>query len=97
MKSGDCRISKRRAGITLRAMISVKLLAFAQAADRLGWRDMLVDCAPHETPREIIGRIAPGFDPGTVRVAVNCEYSTWDDAVGPFAQELALLPPVSGG
>jgi len=28
---------------------------------------------------------------------VNCEYSTWDDAVGPFAEELALLPPVSGG
>ena len=78
-------------------MISVKLLAFAQAADRLGWRDMLVDCAPHETPREIVARIAPGFDPGTVRVAVDCEYSTWDDAVGPFAQELALLPPVSGG
>ncbi len=78
-------------------MISVKLLAFAQAADRLGWRDMLVECAPGETPREIIARIAPGFDPGTVRVAVNCEYSTWDDAVGPLAQELALLPPVSGG
>lgn len=90
-------IFKRRAGITVRGMISVKLLAFAQAADRLGWRDMFVECAPHETPRDIIGRVAPGFDPGTVRVAVNCEYSAWDDAVGPLAQELALLPPVSGG
>ena len=78
-------------------MISVKFLAFAQAADRLGWRDMLVECAPHETPRDIIGRIAPGFDPGSARVAVNCEYSAWDDAVGPLAQEVALLPPVSGG
>ena len=78
-------------------MISVKLLAFAQAADRLGWRDMLVDCAPHETPRDIIARIAPGFDADAVRVAVDCEYTSWDDAVGPFAQEVALLPPVSGG
>ncbi len=81
----------------MRPMISVKLLAFAQAADRLGWRDMLVDCAAHETPREIFERIAPGFDPGAARVAVNCEYTAWDDAVGPLAQELALLPPVSGG
>lgn len=48
-------------------MISVKLLAFAQAADRLGWREMLVECAPQETPREIIERIAPNFDPGTVQ------------------------------
>jgi molybdopterin converting factor small subunit len=78
-------------------MISVKLLAFALAADRLGWRDMLVECAPGESPRDIIARIAPEFDPDSVRVAVNCEYWTWDDAVGPFAQELALLPPVSGG
>lgn len=78
-------------------MISVKLLAFAQAADRLGWRDMLVECAPDETPRAILMRIAPGFDPANVRVAVNCEYTAWNDAVGPLAQELALLPPVSGG
>lgn len=78
-------------------MISVKLLAFAQSAERFGWREMLVECGPHETPREIFARVAPGFDPGTARVAVNCEYSAWDDAVGPLAQELAVLPPVSGG
>jgi len=78
-------------------MISVKLLAFAQAADRLGWRDMLVECASDETPRAILARVAPGFDPDNVRVAVNCEYRAWDDAVGSLAQEVALLPPVSGG
>ena len=38
-------------------MIHVKLLAFAQAADRLGWREMLVECAPNETLRAIIERI----------------------------------------
>jgi molybdopterin synthase sulfur carrier subunit len=78
-------------------MIHLKLLAFAQAADRLGWREMPVECAPSETPREIIERIAPGFASDSVRVAVNCEYQSWDDAVGPFAQEVALIPPVSGG
>ena len=78
-------------------MIQVKLLAFAQAATQFGWREMLVECAPTDTPRELFGRIAPGFDPGTARVAVDCEYQSWDDAIGPMAQELAMLPPVSGG
>ena len=34
---------------------------------------------------------------GPARVAVDCEYCSWDDAIGPMAQELAVLPPVSGG
>ena len=78
-------------------MIQVKLLAFAQAADRLGWREMAVECAADETLRAIVGRVAPGFDLASVRVAVNCEYAAWDDAVGAQAQEIAILPPVSGG
>lgn len=82
---------------TMWAMNSIRLLAFAQAADRLGWREMAVRCEPHETPREIVARAAPGFDTGNVRVAVDCEYRPWDEAVGASAQELALLPPVSGG
>ena len=80
-----------------RGMIQVKLLAFAQAADRLGWREMFAECAPHETLREIVERNAPGFDFTSARVAVDCEYMPWDDAVGPLAQEVAILPPVSGG
>ena len=78
-------------------MIHVRLLAFAQAADRLGWREMLVECAPDETLRAIVERHAPGFDPASARVAVDCEYMAWDDAVGALAQEVAILPPVSGG
>ena len=78
-------------------MIQVKLLAFAQAADRLGWREMLAECAPDDTLRGIIGRNAPGFDFTSARVAVDCEYMSWDDAVGALAQEIAIIPPVSGG
>ena len=78
-------------------MILVKLLAFAQAADRLGWREMLAECAPDETLRGIVGRNAPGFDFASARVAVDCEYMSWDDAVGALAQEIAIIPPVSGG
>jgi molybdopterin synthase sulfur carrier subunit len=78
-------------------MIQVKLLAFAQAAVELGWREMLVECAPGETPREVFERVAPGFKPGAARVAADCEYQSWDDAIGPMTQELAVIPPVSGG
>ena len=78
-------------------MIQVKLLAFAHAASQLGWREMLAECSPSETPRGLFERFAPGFDPGTARVAVDCEYCSWDDAIGPVAQEVAMLPPVSGG
>ena len=78
-------------------MIHVKLLAFAHAADRLGWREMLVECAPDETLRAIVERHAPGFDFASARVAVDCEYMSWDDAAGALAREVAILPPVSGG
>ena len=67
------------------------------SADRLGWREMLVECAPDETPRAIVERMAPGFDVTAARVAVDCEYMAWDDAVGALAQEIAIIPPVSGG
>lgn len=78
-------------------MIQVKLLAFATAADRLGWREMFVECSPGDSPRGILERHAPGFDFSSARVAVDCEYMAWDDAVGPVAHEIAILPPVSGG
>lgn len=75
----------------------LKLLAFAQAADRLGWREMTVECAAGEPLREILMRVAPDFDVSSSRVAVDCEYASWDDAPGPTSKEIAIIPPVSGG
>jgi molybdopterin converting factor small subunit len=64
---------------------------------QLGFAEKSFDCEPNETPREILRRLAPQFEPGkTVRVAVNREYADWDQPVGQ-ATELALIPPVSGG
>jgi molybdopterin converting factor small subunit len=31
-----------------------------------------------------------------LRVAVDCEYHEWDAPIGP-TEEVALIPPVSGG
>ena len=73
------------------------VLTFAQTRTQLGFGEKSIDCQPHETPREILRRLAPRFDPGkTIRVAVNQEYADWDQPVG-HASELALIPPVSGG
>jgi hypothetical protein len=58
---------------------------------------MLVECSPGEPLRDVVERIAPGFHFAGARVAVDCEYAAWDDAVGALAQEIAIIPPVSGG
>ncbi len=77
--------------------MTIKIFTFAQTRTQLGFAEKLFDCEPGETPRQILRRLAPEFDPGkTIRVAVNQEYTNWDQPVG-NATELALIPPVSGG
>jgi molybdopterin synthase sulfur carrier subunit len=74
----------------------VKLLAFAQACDQLGFRECTIECAPHDTPRAILARVAPTLNPAAMRIAVDREYRDWDSPIG-SATEIALIPPVSGG
>ncbi len=77
--------------------MQIKVLTFAQTRTQLGFGERMVDCAATETPRMILRRLAPEFQPGnTIRVAINQEYADWDQPVGE-AFELALIPPVSGG
>ena len=77
--------------------VKITVLTFAQTRTQLGFAEKSIDCEPTETPREILRRLAPQFDPGkTIRVAVDQEYADWDKPVGE-AFELALIPPVSGG
>ena len=76
--------------------VQLKLLAFAHAHDQLGFREQLVEYMPSETPRMLLGRLAPDVQCDTMRVAVDYEYRGWDEPLGE-ARELALIPPVSGG
>ncbi|MDR3404949.1 MAG: MoaD/ThiS family protein [Chthoniobacter sp.] len=76
--------------------MQVKLLAFAQARDQLGWPERVVECQPEETPRTILARVAPDVRLEIWRVAVDEEYHSWDVPIG-SAREIALIPPVSGG
>jgi sulfur-carrier protein len=77
--------------------VQITVLAFAHTRDQLGFSERTLACEAEETPRAILRRIAPRFDPGkTIRVAVDREYADWDKPIG-RARELALIPPVSGG
>jgi molybdopterin converting factor small subunit len=76
--------------------MQVQLLAFAQAHEKLGFRERTVECMPGDTPRTLLARLAPGFEIATARVAIDHEYRDWDTPLGD-ARELAIIPPVSGG
>ncbi len=77
--------------------MKIKILTFAQTRRQLGFDERIVECEAGDTPRQILQRVAPGFDPGkTIRIAIDQEYADWDRSVGE-ARELALIPPVSGG
>jgi molybdopterin synthase sulfur carrier subunit len=75
----------------------VKLLAFAQARDQLGFDELTVECEPSETARGLLARLAPAANlAATMRVAVDCEYRGWEEPIGE-SKEIAVIPPVSGG
>ncbi len=76
--------------------MEVKVLAFAQARDQLGFAERLVTCEPGESPRAVLARIAPELRLEAMRVAIDQEYQSWDVPLG-GASEIALIPPVSGG
>lgn len=74
----------------------MKILAFAAARGEAGFSEMEIAVDPSETPRGILGRLAPGLRTENLRAAVDFEYWDWDAPVGE-AGELAIIPPVSGG
>jgi molybdopterin converting factor small subunit len=76
--------------------MTITVLAFAQARAQLGFAERVVACAPEDTPRTLLARLAPGGAFETMRVALDQEYCAWDTPLA-AARELALIPPVSGG
>ncbi len=74
----------------------VTVLAFAQARDAFGFSSMEVPCAPDETARMVLERLAPDAVLTHLRVALDHEYVAWDTPMA-SARELAIIPPVSGG
>ncbi len=82
-------------------MAEVRVLLFGAAADRAGTRQTEVTVGNETT----LGELWPALTdrhPGlaemrdTLAFAVNGEYARMEDAVSP-GDEVAVLPPVSGG
>ena len=76
--------------------MSVTVLAFAQSRDVFGFSSKEVPCTPEETPRELLLRLKPDAVLDHLRVALDCEFASWDTPLG-SAKEMAIIPPVSGG
>jgi molybdopterin synthase sulfur carrier subunit len=74
----------------------ITVLAFAQSQDLLGFSSRELPCAPEDTPRSLVLGLRPDADLQLLRVALDCEFSTWDTPLG-TAKEMAIIPPVSGG
>lgn len=79
------------------ACIQVRL--FASLREATGWSVQLV--TPATTARTPLAlwqqlELGPGEPPAGVRVAINQQFASWD---APLADgdELAFLPPISGG
>ena len=76
--------------------MQIRILAFAHIREQLGFHETTVECAPGESPRAVVSRLAPALELAGLRVAVDFEYRDWDAPMG-AASEIALIPPVSGG
>jgi molybdopterin converting factor subunit 1 len=79
----------------------IKVLFFGAAADRAGTRETELEVEDGATLAEIWPLLAgrhPDLGPmrDTLAFAVNGEYARGEDAVSP-GDEVAVLPPVSGG
>ncbi len=79
----------------------VEVLLFGAAADRAGTRKVQLEIEENTTLQEVWPLLTDRF-PGlsamrdTLAFAVNGEYARMDEQVGP-GDEVAVLPPVSGG
>jgi molybdopterin synthase sulfur carrier subunit len=80
-------------------MQQLRVLAFAQARSLLGCAEHFLTVLPNDTPRVILERMVGNQSEQicrSCRVAMDFEYSGWDEPVG-GASEMAVIPPVSGG
>ncbi|QDQ41675.1 MoaD/ThiS family protein [Methylacidiphilum kamchatkense] len=77
---------------------AIRILAFAQAKELLGFTEKMLFVDRSKTPREIIIGIEPTFFEKIhgARVAIDQRYASWDQPIEE-AEEMAIIPPVSGG
>ena len=78
----------------------VRLLFFAQCAEWAGKRALAVPLSGSTTVRRLVQSVEALEElrkhARTIQVGVNCVYAGWDTQVRD-GDEIAFLPPVSGG
>jgi len=73
--------------------VTVRVRLFAGLRERAGWSQREVDA---QSVAEVWDALGLGDEPNGLLYAVNKEYATRDRALGD-GDEVALIPPVSGG
>ncbi|MEK0447145.1 MAG: hypothetical protein RLZZ399_2466, partial [Verrucomicrobiota bacterium] len=63
-------------------MKTVRLLAFAQAQEVLGFGEKRIEVSGEETARQLVQRVHPGVDVSGWRVAMDLEYADWEQPIG---------------
>jgi molybdopterin synthase sulfur carrier subunit len=83
-----------------RSARTLLLRLFAGLREAMGWSEQLVELAPaaDATPHQLWRQLGlqPAHPPAGVRVAINQQFATWDASLA-AGDELAFLPPISGG
>jgi len=87
-------------------VLHVRVRLFAGLRETVGWSEKLVEVsaatgtpqATRPTPEQLWRQLGlqPGDPPAGVRVAINQQFASWDTTLS-GGDELAFLPPISGG
>ena len=75
----------------------IRIRLFAGLREQAGWSER--QCRPPQAtanPAQIWAQLQLPGDPGLVRVAINHQFAALDTPLQP-GDELAFLPPISGG
>ncbi|MCP9927046.1 MoaD/ThiS family protein [Cyanobium sp. CH-040] len=76
----------------------LRVLLFAALRERAGWRERHLPVTGGITPAAVWEQLGlePADAAATVRVAINQQFATWHSPLA-GGDELAFLPPISGG
>lgn len=81
------------------AVAPIRILLFAALREQAGWAERLwtgVDTPGGITPQQLWDELQLPGELTTMRVAINQRFAAADSALHP-GDELAFLPPISGG
>ena len=75
---------------------TLQLRLFASLREAAGWGERPWPLQPHDTPRRLWAALGLPGELGSVRVAINQRFADADTPLQ-AGDELAFLPPISGG